>query len=570
MRGQGSGVRGQRRRPWGVALLAALIVGLVACAVAAESGKQESDIQDLVFLGGRRPVLLRLHVQVDGRPYQAVWNEYVHALFQYLDRDGDGILTKDEGGRASSAVKVLERFRQPIFFPQGDWTAHFSDLDADPADGIVTEEELAGYYRRYGAGPLLIANESQGATADLTKTLYQRLDGNNDGKLSPDELTAAASALLRFDLDDDEMLGPRELTPALPPGGGQFVGRSIEPEGSVNSGFFVVGFADSAAALAQELLRKYDKDTNRRLSRAELGLGPADFGRLDTNRDGQLDAAELGKFLGRPPDVELTVRVGKAGPGQGYVEQRPAPLAAAVRRSAGAALLITLGPAEIDVRRVEDGPADFRVQQGRQFYQNQFKLADADKNGFLDAKEVLGDQRNFLRQLFPLADRDGDGRLTEPELFAYLDLQDRAAASCTVLTIADHGRGLFEFLDADRDGRLGQRELRTAWARLRPWDRNGDGLIDKAEVPLQCGLSLGRGQLGMVRGGTAAAVPLPARGPLWFRKMDRNGDGDVSPREFLGARADFQKVDADGDGLIDVGEAERASRNKRASPPRPE
>jgi hypothetical protein len=37
--------------------------------------------------------------------------------------------------------------------------------------------------------------------------------------------------------------------------------------------------------------------------------------------------------------------------------------------------------------------------------------------------------------------------------------------------------------------------------------------------------------------------------------MDRNHDGDVSAREFLGTAEDFRKLDADGDGLIDAKEA---------------
>ena len=45
--------------------------------------------------------------------------------------------------------------------------------------------------------------------------------------------------------------------------------------------------------------------------------------------------------------------------------------------------------------------------------------------------------------------------------------------------------------------------------------------------------------------------------------MDRNADGDVSRREFLGTDEDFKRLDLDGDGLISVEEAERAERQRR-------
>jgi len=44
--------------------------------------------------------------------------------------------------------------------------------------------------------------------------------------------------------------------------------------------------------------------------------------------------------------------------------------------------------------------------------------------------------------------------------------------------------------------------------------------------------------------------------------MDRNGDGDVSIKEWVGDLDVFRKLDTTGDGLLSVAEAEKASTTK--------
>ncbi len=171
-----------------------------------------------------------------------------------------------------------------------------------------------------------------------------------------------------------------------------------------------------------------------------------------------------------------------------------------------------------------------------------------------------------LYQAFPVIDHDGDGRLTEEELRAWVALGTESAGCAPTISVADNGRALFELLDANNDGRLTLRELRGAWARLAPYDHDGDGAISREEIPQQFQLTLQEAGVDpnafpqqMVQQAVMTQPAAPARierGPLWFRKMDVNGDGDVSPREFLGSLEDFKRIDTDGDGLISVEEAE--------------
>jgi Ca2+-binding EF-hand superfamily protein len=215
-----------------------------------------------------------------------------------------------------------------------------------------------------------------------------------------------------------------------------------------------------------------------------------------------------------------------------------------------------LGDARVVVQANEGRSTNLRSV--RQFYEQQFRILDVKDRGFVERKQEKENAGNpYVFQIFPMADRDGDGKLTRKELRAYFDLQEEGSNCYAVVSVTDQGRSLFDLIDADGDGRLGVRELRTAWARVGPLAKDRRGL-GPGDIPRRIQVALGQGQAFFRPAARPGAPPASkAATPLWFRKMDRNNDGDVSRSEFLGSEEEFRALDADGDGLISAGEARR-------------
>jgi hypothetical protein len=169
----------------------------------------------------------------------------------------------------------------------------------------------------------------------------------------------------------------------------------------------------------------------------------------------------------------------------------------------------------------------------------------------------VGLQAQFGR--FEAVDADEDGRVYAGEIEAYLAQQQAGLRAQIHAKAGDREDALFAALDTDHDERLDSREVEGAAQRLAALDADGDDQILPDELPEVLVIGLARGSLENADA-TFRPPPVIVRGPdekapRWFTAMDANRDGVISRREFLGPLEKFAELDADGNGLLEVGEA---------------
>jgi Ca2+-binding EF-hand superfamily protein len=547
--------------------------------------------QDVVYFSADGPVRVRFTATIDGRPAEAVWREALDKLFALCDRDGDGQLDSKERAvfnQPRTAYRLVDQ--DGNVYSGGSTSVQFTNKS-----GKLDRAAFRAAFRTSGLAPVqAVMKPPRSKTTQMTEALFKHLDTDKNGKLSADELKAARTRLIALDVNEDELVSSQELL-----GRGYddsinyFTSQPVPKSPAASPVDFVFPSGD-AAATAKELIKQRDKNKDGTLTRDELGCDARGFAALDRDEDGRVSERELAVWLRSPPDLEFHLEFGNAPAKQTWTAmisdaiaslarqpgEPPAGLMLAARSASRLAAKTRPEPSGVLALALTESRLRFSANRSSrqslaanwnsnmQQMRQQFDLAAGDKKS-LDRKQFNENPYlNGIMGVFDLGDRNGDKKLDRKELDAAFAVLTALVACRAEVSIIDQGRGLFELLDHDDDNRLSPRELASADALLATLDRDGDGQLSQSEIPKFYPITGAAASTQVVqRNGFFAdfgfvssntRVPRTRNMPNWFVKMDRNGDGDISRREFLGPAKLFRKLDADGDGLISPQEASAA------------
>jgi hypothetical protein len=386
-------------------------------------------------------------------------------------------------------------------------------------DGEASEDERVARYFR------IRSSRSYSPDPRRTSLLWPLLDADGDGQLDEREIASAADRLWSRDADDDRVIRPAEVASlreqldgsaatamgrrsASGPAASRLAALPLGPDCNMDRVDFV--FQDLYAP-------------QQDLSPGSFSDLPRLFRALDANGDQWIERDELANVQSVGPHLRLVV----AYTSNGENSDNKAPKQARLE----------IREATDEVQQLDSGASDRTL------------LALGETRVLISAHDMSG-APNPLPQPAPMQGAEG------PPVGVRVMVHDR-------------GDAIFEALDANADGVLGEREVAGAQALLAARDASGDGRLTVDETPYQMIVAFLYGEA--PGGPSYFAPPAPPRPAdeappaAWFVAADLNGDGDVSRREFLGDAETFAKLDANADGYVDAREAAPVDANPAAA-----
>lgn len=504
---------------------------------------QGADRKDVLLLLDDGPLHFRLRLSLDGVSLAAARRQYIDRLIKSLDANRDGKLSRDEASH-SPLLRVKQRQGASQF------------LKSLGGQALLARRDVERTVDRFGGEAVAYRQDLSSSQND--QEVFKLLDADASGLLDQDEMDASTDLVLSKDEDGDECVSFQEFFPPPPlPDPRQVLVGMAAPTTPLATVADIVRDAGEPL-LGRRLLAKYDRNRDRLLEARELNWTQERIAALDSDGDRRLDADELKRISEAEPDVDLSADLRSAEAGGGAIDVKDAggqrlddAGRADYAKIAFAGAVVTFSHRNLD-------PIASAIENAMR----QFNQLDADANGYL-SREETADRVRFERGLFDLMDADGDDKVFADEMKDYVRARGEPAATTCRVNVYDTGHGFFMALDANADGRVSVRELRQAPKALAQLDRDRRSGIGQKEPVRHFHMEFVRGSYQLFGPSEQLAAQTPAFqqrrpiGPIWFQRMDRNNDGDLTWNEFLGPREVFHNLDGDADGLVDPQEAEK-------------
>jgi Ca2+-binding EF-hand superfamily protein len=515
----------------------------------------KATVERLVLLTPRGPLIVHLEICIQGQPQRALAEQVLQEAAQAAGGDGQSDPTWAQ--LVANPRFAAGQWGNSPFKGPADERRIIEQFDVN-RDGRVQPAELASFLAQDNAeGRAFVVQPAAryGEDRKPGSPLFALLDDDQDGRISAAEMAAAAGRLRSRDANDDDVVTMADFRPSVSGDQAMRGRRNFESRRAFALNKLEV---DSIYYALGELY-----DMGNGLDASSFALAPGVFASLDTDRNGAVDQEEIAGLVDVRPDLVFKVDFASVVPG----EQQPAlkilsigddlVAAGASARAEGGRLVVELPGSKLDVSAIdlatEVDPLDAATAR--------FAMLDVDKNDVLEGDELKALGSADALKLEEI-DSNGDGKVSLEEIKKAFGKQRSYRALQVQVRVGDAEDSLFNWLDANHDGRLTVREMLGAAERLAELDRDGDGAVSAAEIPdrLECAIIRGA----PAKDATTFDVPVAGRkagpdAPRWLVAMDTSGDGEISPREFLGTPEQFSQLDTNGDGFIDADEARQLS-----------
>lgn len=508
------------------------------------------------------PLLVDLHIKIGGKPYRESFESVVSDVMAIADDDKDGLVSWDD--LMNHPRFSAGQFGNPptaSYQAQRDMVRQYDTTKNDRVD----PDELIRYLTR---------NQSSSQALALYTSNYRRmqnrddspvrkwLDANDDLVLDDEEIASAGRRLRLRDTNDDDILFPSDFDDSLNTNGMMARRRPRDSEYLPKVGwtirqdepwsdmrvawnhFYSVGQDVRAddLVIGDEMFKQLDLDQNDQLDNIEMEM----LAEVDAHISLEIDLGT--KEAQAEPNIELTALRLPTEELNGVIQHQPN------------RITVELPAVTLDLFASDRIGYEGYDEQAMQLLER----GDGDSNGYLSQEEFDAVGGGPLDVDFDAVDFDNNDMVFQDEIVMLLEQRNIVNRNQIDVRADDQDDALFPSLDLNSDGRLDSREISRVTDVLHSLDDNEDGEIHLHELrgSMMLGVVRGGGRGQIVRGDDRFNVPAVSRKPSdstprWFTGMDRNRDGGISWREFLGTRLQFEELDTDRDGFVVEEEAVR-------------